>query len=121
MKNFPADLCRLIAALSLLLAVLIFFELPLRALLAQAGTGNPLSGLFGPAKGFLARIDSVPSGAHIRIEGKDRGETPFLGNVSCRKGDKIHVEVSAPGYQLWQRELVCREDAQLELMARLKR
>jgi hypothetical protein len=121
-KTRLAGLLRLLSALALLAAVLVFFELPLRALATRVGQdGNPLAGLFGPAKGFLARIGSQPSGAAIRIDGKARGETPFLGNVACGQGDKVLIEIAAPGYQTWRRELECRVDGQLEIDARLAR
>ena len=118
----PAEICRLLAAFALLAAVLLLFELPLRAGLAQVlRSSNPLAGLFGPARGFFARIDSQPSGAKIRIDGKNRGETPFLGNVDCRQGDKVEIEIEAKPYQPWRRELECRENGQLEIDAKLSR
>lgn len=117
-----AALCRLLAALALLAAVLVFFAPPLRTLGAQLGRGgNPLNGYLGPAQGFLARIDSQPRGATVRIEGKNRGETPFLGNVACSGGEKIRLEIEAPGYRIWKRELECRADGQLEVKAQLSR
>lgn len=117
-----ASLFRLLAALALLAAALLFFAAPLRTLAARLERGgNPLAGVFGPAPGFLARIDSRPKGASIRIDGRDRGKTPFLGNVACSRGEKIAIEIEAQGYQPWKRELECRVDGQLEISAQLSR
>lgn len=122
-----AGLLRLCAALAILAAVLIVFQLPLGALAARIGTsgsllsGIPLAGLFGADQGFLARIDSQPSGAAVAIDGKYRGETPFLGNVACGQGDEVVVEITSAGYQPWRRELECREGGQLEVDAKLSR
>ncbi len=117
-----AGLFRLLAALSLLVAALVFFELPLRLLAARAGAiGNPLAGLFGPAPGFMATIQSQPPGAAIRIDGKNRGVTPFLGNVAGRQGERVAVEIALAGYKPWKRELDCRENGQLSVEAKLSR
>lgn len=121
-KFSKAELCRFLAAACLLAAVLVFFRLPLLVLAAKTGElGNPLAGYFGPAEGFFARIHSAPSGARIRIDGKERGETPFLGNVECSAGEKVVIEVDLHGYDIWRRELECRENGQLEVDAKLKR
>lgn len=117
-----AGLLRLCAALAILAAVWIVFEPPLRALAARIGqAGNPLAGVLGADQGFLARIGSSPPGAAVAIDGKQRGETPFLGNVACGQGDKVLIEIAAPGYQTWRRELECREGGQLEVDAKLTR
>lgn len=117
-----AELCRLLAAVALLAAVLMLFQPPLRLLVAKvAGGGNPVAGFLGPSKGFLARIGSQPPGATVLIDGKARGVTPFLGNVACAQGEKVRLEIEAAGYAPWRRELECREDGQLEVDARLSR
>ena len=114
--------CRLLAAAALLAAVLILFQLPLRGLFAKvAAGGNPVAGFFGPSKGFLARVGSQPPGAKVLIDGKVRGETPFLGNVACTQGQKIQLEIKAEGYAPWRREIDCREDGQLGVDAQLSR
>ena len=119
---FLVELCRLLAVACLLAAVLVFFRLPLSVLAAKAGQmGNPLAGLLGPADGFFARVHSTPSGAKIRVDGKERGETPFFGNVECSAGDKVVIEVDLAGFEIWRRELECRENGQLEVDAKLKR
>lgn len=119
---FLAELCRLLAAACLLAAVLIFFRLPLSVLAAKTGQmGNPLAGFFGPAEGFFARIHSTPGGARIRVDGKERGETPFFGNVECSPGERVVIEIESTGFEIWRRELECRENGQLEVDAKLKR
>lgn len=119
---FLAELCRLLAAACLLAAVLVFFRLPLSVLAAKTGQmGNPLAGFFGPAEGFFARIHSTPGGARIRVDGKERGETPFFGNVECSPGERVVIEIDLTGFEIWRRELECRENGQLEVDAKLKR
>ena len=120
--NPRAELCRLLAVACLLAALLVFFRLPLLVLAAKTGEiGNPLAGLFGPAEGFFARIHSSPSGATVRVDGKERGETPFFGNVACSAGERVVIEVELTGFEVWRRELECRENGQLEVDAKLKR
>lgn len=120
--TFLAELCRLLAAACLLAALLVFFRLPLLALAAKTGQmGNPLAGLLGPAEGFFARVHSTPSGAKIRVDGQERGETPFFGNVECSAGEKVVIEVDLAGFEIWRRELECRKNGQLEVDAKLKR
>lgn len=117
-----ARLLRVAAALALLAAAIFFFEAPLRSLYARAGNaGNPLDRVLGPSQGFFARISSRPSGAAVEIDGKLRGETPFLGNVACSPGEKVAVAIAAPGYRPWRRELDCRKDGQVEINATLER
>lgn len=122
MSRKLADLCGLLAAIALLAAVLLVFELPLRALAAKAGAmDNPLGSLFGPSAGFMARIGSRPSGAAIIVDGKKRGVTPFLGNVACHQGEKVKIEIELAGFEKWTRELECRENGQVTVDAKLSR
>jgi len=79
-----------------------------------------LSGVSGPSRGFHARILSAPAGADVAIQGKPRGQTPFFGNVSCREGEEVVIEVSAKGFRLWTRNPLCREGGTLEITARLE-
>lgn len=122
MRSKLADLCRLLAAVALLAAVVLFFELPLRALAAKVGAmESPLGSIFGPSAGFMAAIGSQPSGAAVKIDGKKRGVTPFLGNVACHQGEKVKIEIELAGFEKWTRELECRENGQLTVDAKLSR
>lgn len=117
-----AQLLRLLAALFLLLAVLNFFRPQLVAAIDAGSQGaGDLASFFDSPKGFMVQALSEPGGARIEIDGRDRGFTPFLGNVSCRKGEEVVLTVRAQGYQLWQRKVDCREGGQLEIKAQLER
>jgi hypothetical protein len=116
-----AQLLRLLAALFLLLAVLNFFRPQLVAFVDVGSQGaEGLAAMLDPPKGFMVQALSEPGGARIEIDGRDRGFTPFLGNVSCREGEDVVLTVRAPGYQPWQRKVACREDGQLEIKAQLE-
>lgn len=119
---------RLVSALALLVAVLGFFRQPLAHSVfpgvfpglerwaAEAGIGA-----LGPAPGFLLRADSVPPGGTLFVDGEPRGTLPFFGNVICRAGDEVRLEVRLDGYQPWVRTVDCREGGRLQLTARLER
>ncbi|MEM6796877.1 MAG: hypothetical protein AAF725_23085, partial [Acidobacteriota bacterium] len=53
----------------------------------------------GASGGFMAQILSEPPGAAVAIDGKPRGTAPFFGNVACREGEKVRLEVRAEGFE----------------------
>jgi hypothetical protein len=125
-RRRTAGFLRWISALATLVAVLLLFRAPLARVLPGLDRGLAATGLdsafrLGPAPGFNLRADSVPSGAELWIGGELKGTLPMLGNVICRSGDSVELEVRLDGYEPWRRELECREGGQLEVTARLKR
>ncbi len=104
MRSKMADLFSLLAAIALLAAVLLFFELPLRALAARAGAmESPLGGIFGPAAGFMAAIGLPAVGRRGDGRRQERGVTPCLGNVACHQGEKVKLEIELAGFEKWNR------------------
>jgi serine/threonine protein kinase len=64
------------------------------------------------------RIDSVPSGASVKINGVGRGITPIvLSNLS--KNISLRVEVTKKGYNTWSRSMTLERD-KTEIKAVLK-
>lgn len=72
------------------------------------------------ARGFHAGIYSEPGGARVIIQGRLRGTTPWIGNVSCRNEESISIQVQLQGFETWARTLPCREGKSLEINARFK-
>ncbi|MEO1369490.1 MAG: PEGA domain-containing protein [Acidobacteriota bacterium] len=109
------------AACALALSIFVFSD-PLLTVLPPtvATTLDAVPGL-GSSRGFVAQILSEPTGASVRIDGVERGTTPFFGNVQCRAGSDVEIEVAADGYATWRRELPCREGDTLKATARLER
>lgn len=75
----------------------------------------------GPAPGFQLRATSVPRGADLWVNGRLKSSLPVLGNVECRSGERVELEVRKEGYLTWRRVVGCREHGQLEITARLER
>ncbi len=71
-------------------------------------------------QGFHVRILSEPSGAEVKIQGKSKGHTPFIGNVQCRNEQEVIFEVSLKGFRPWVRNPLCRVGGTLEINARLE-
>lgn len=119
------ELLRLLSAVSLLLLVILLLRQPLTWLLGDRVTGAATSlspsALLPPpkAKGFHLEASSEPSGAILRINGKEHGTTPFIGNVICRADDPVLLEVEAAGMKAWQRTVPCRQGEVLRINARL--
>lgn len=114
---------RWVAAVALLVAVVSLLREPLGHVLPGFdGTLNTsgLGAALGPAPGFLIRADSVPKGASLWIDGEAHGTLPLLGNVVCRDGDEVKLEIRLDGYATWRRTVQCREGGELEVTARLQ-
>ena len=71
-------------------------------------------------EGFHVRILSEPSGAEVTIQGKPKGQTPFIGNVKCHNEEEVIFEVSMKGFRPWVRNPLCRVGGTLEINARLE-
>ncbi len=72
-----------------------------------------------PAKGFLVRITSEPSGGTVSLDGAERGKTPLFANVACDEGQQIAIVVEKQGSALWHRIVSCRVGKELTVRARL--
>ena len=74
---------------------------------------------FGPSRGFVTQVLSMPAGAEVWIDGQRRGTTPFFGNVTCREGAEVTIDVVAPERRPWRRAVPCRQGQTLKVTARL--
>ncbi|MEO1086190.1 MAG: PEGA domain-containing protein [Acidobacteriota bacterium] len=117
-----AALCRAASAACALALAITVFSGPLLTLLPDrlSSTLDAIPGI-GASRGFVAQILSEPTGATVRIDGVERGTTPFFGNAQCRRGNEVAIEVQAEGYATWRRKLPCREGDTLRATARLER
>lgn len=117
---------RWISALATLAAVFLLLRAPLARVLPGLDRGLAATGIdsvfqLGPAPGFNLRAGSVPAGGELWVDGELMGPLPILGNVICRSGKTVELEVRLDGYLPWHRELECREGGQLEVTAQLER
>ncbi len=70
-------------------------------------------------QGFGLSIESEPSGAHVLVNGEERGETPLTASVDCKPGDAVRVEVHG-GRGAQVRTTPCRADQLVEMSFRLR-
>ena len=116
-----APLFRLAGAACALVLALALFQAPLRQISpAVEDVMTTLPGM-GASRGFVMQVLSTPSGAEIRIDSQPRGTTPFFGNVTCRDGQEVAIEVIGEGRPPWRRVVPCREGGTLRVTARLDR
>lgn len=120
-------LLRLLAAVALLALMVSFFYQPLSRGLERWSRDEVMPSQEVAAAGeepppaappsFLLQVFSNPSHARVTIDGKERGTTPAVTNVTCRSGQVIKVMVELSGHRRWQRELPCLpgESAVLEV------
>ncbi|MEM8930870.1 MAG: hypothetical protein AAGE94_06835 [Acidobacteriota bacterium] len=115
------DLLRLWIACCGLALVTLVFRLPLsqeiwpRAFtLAEMSSGQA-------APGFVVNVTAEPTMGAVWIDGVERGPIPFFGNVRCRDGDAVTIEVRTAGHRAWSRTIACREGGSLDVRARLQR
>lgn len=122
MEPRSSDLWRALAAACALVASVGLWSDPVAALVDKLSAGRVSWSLpgAGAAPGFNARIETVPSGAEVRVDGQDRGTTPFLGNIVCREGEPVSIEVSKKGFRPWVRNPLCRHGGTLEVTATLE-
>lgn len=112
------------AACALVASVGLWAE-PMVALVDRVSGVRPVlsswaPGSFGVEPGFNARIETVPAGAEVRVDGEVRGETPFLGNIACRAGEPVEIKLSKKGFRPWIRNPICRDTGTLEVSAKLR-
>jgi hypothetical protein len=113
-----AQVFRILAALQALALAILLFQAPLRDALAELRADALTED--GDPNAFMVQIVSDPSGATITIDGRDRGATPFIGNVPCRVDQKVTIEIAKPGHKTWRREVECRHGGSLRVSARLE-
>ncbi|MEK6606794.1 MAG: PEGA domain-containing protein [Myxococcota bacterium] len=75
----------------------------------------------GKFEGFSLFVDSVPDGAKVTVDGRTRGITPFLMNLTCIPGAELAVRVRRNGYQPWTYVGRCKADAILKLAPKLEK
>lgn len=118
-------LLRVVSSACLVLLALAVFERPLTLVLGPraipAVSRIPLPALLGPrpARGFMVKLVSEPSGAQVLIDGAERGSAPLFANVACENGQEVAIEVVQPGYPPWRRTVSCRVGGDLTVRARL--
>lgn len=66
-------------------------------------------------------IEAEQSGASVRVDGNDQGNTPVSLTLDCLPGKPIKVEVSRKGYERAQHLTFCRPDTMIKLYARLRK
>ncbi len=71
--------------------------------------------------GAILMVESEPSGATIRVNGNDQGETPVSVGLDCLPGVPVQVEFSKRGYERAKHTALCPKDAMLKLTARLRK
>lgn len=66
-------------------------------------------------------VEAEQSGASVRVDGNDQGNTPVSLTLDCLPGKPIKVEVSRKGYERAQHLTFCRPDTMIKLYARLRK
>jgi hypothetical protein len=64
-------------------------------------------------------VDSTPVRGAVRIQGREKGETPLSTSLPCR-GKAIEILVRAEGYSTWQWSGLCPQTGALRLVAQLR-
>lgn len=72
-------------------------------------------------EGAILVVESEPSGATIRVDGKDQGETPVSVGLECLPGSPVLVEFSLRGYEKAEHRTLCPHDALVKVTALLRK
>lgn len=71
-------------------------------------------------QGFGVSVESRPSGARVRVDGEELGETPLTASIACEPGAPVVVELrKGPGAPV-HRTTRCRKDQLVELTVDLR-
>ncbi|MBM7115528.1 PEGA domain-containing protein [Archangium primigenium] len=70
-------------------------------------------------QGALLSLESSPSGASVRVNGVDQGETPVTVGLDCVPGGAVRLEFTLRGFEKTTHETPCPRDALVTLKARL--
>lgn len=113
-------LLRLVASTALLVCVLTLFYQPLDAAFGPtvrpAVANSGLESVLAPsAKGFNLQLTTQPSQATLRIDGKERGQTPALVNVRCRDGQEVQLILRKEAFLELTHTLICDEGEHITL------
>jgi hypothetical protein len=65
-------------------------------------------------------LESRPSGATVRVNDTDQGETPVTVGLDCRVGEPVAIEFSLRGHESTTHRTVCPRDSMITVNVRLK-
>jgi hypothetical protein len=68
-------------------------------------TGSARAG--GLSRSTRLSVLVAPDRAKVRVDGAERGSTPFFGDVTCLTGATVVIEVEAPGGKTQRFERTC--------------
>ena len=69
--------------------------------------------------GALLMIDSQPSGAIVRVNGVNQGETPVTVGLDCTPGTTLNVSFALRGFENLVHHTTCPKDALVKVTAQL--
>ncbi|QRN96250.1 PEGA domain-containing protein [Archangium violaceum] len=72
-------------------------------------------------KGALLSLESQPSGANVRVNGVDQGDTPVTVGLDCVPGRTLVVEFTLRGFQKATHRTPCPRDSLVTVTARLRK
>ena len=70
-------------------------------------------------KGALLSLESEPSGATVRMNGINQGDTPITVGLDCTPGTTISITLSLRGYESLTHRTACPRDALVKVTAQL--
>ncbi len=74
-----------------------------------------------PFQGALLSLESHPSGANVRVNGVDQGDTPVTVGLDCVPGRTLVVEFTLKGFQKATHRAKCPRNALVTVTARLRK
>lgn len=79
----------------------------------STGAGARVRPMLGQTESMMVVVRTVPPGALLTVDGKERGETPAGLDTRCDKGTPVTLEVHAEGYRRWRRQVPCQPGLEL--------
>ncbi|QRK10509.1 PEGA domain-containing protein [Archangium violaceum] len=71
--------------------------------------------------GAILMVESEPSGANVRVDGRDQGETPVSVGLDCLPGKPVVVDITLRGYEKATHTTLCPHDALVKVTASLRK
>ncbi|ATB40682.1 PEGA domain-containing protein [Cystobacter fuscus] len=82
--------------------------------------GKPIRETRSAFEGAILSLESQPSEATVKVNGRDQGETPVMVGLECAPGEPVVITFSRRGFESTTHRTPCPRDEMVKVKARLK-
>ncbi|MEL6338777.1 MAG: PEGA domain-containing protein [Myxococcota bacterium] len=88
---------------------------------ASRRAGANVRPMIGTTASMMIVVRSAPDGAVLWVNDEERGETPIGLDTRCHEEASVVLQLRAPGYRTWRRDVPCQPGIELTFQPTLRR